>query len=582
MRRKLIKFTFLIVIFSSYLFTSEVSEEKILRRIYAHTLIEDYEKAYLEAKDAVLKFPDSMQVKKVYIESLFAQGKELEGIDYIHTNFDENEKDHLDRTFLENISWNILNIGSKSTQYSIRLASIIGSYLTRDVGAIKVFLKAMRDSNAIIRSVAVQLASEYGDAILKNEIRRLLKEERVWLVRLELIKAIGKLNMKDQASYLREIAASPATTYEEKALAIEALITIYDKLSVKELNALAESERSGLRQFMCEVAAYQKEKKVLQNILALAKDSNCDVRISAYNAISLFYKDICSSKQIKQIVYEGMEDNNPVVAITAARLGMLCSIEEASNYFSKWIQSESADIRRLSSGAIASLGSYGVALAKEWIKKSKDKYVRANLALGLIGQQENIKQSCKILSKMLKEKDSMWMWDNSKNPLINVLSPSHIRHVDQIPQYPEAIDMMAQLHVLSILIMMHDEKAEEMTKTFLKNKRWGISGFAAATLVQEGDEDSLEIVRSLLNDDDTKVRIQGALVLAHFGRDEAALPILKQTYEKADREMKLVILEALGHIGKAESFAFFLEVLKEPFPLLRIISASSLIQCVNH
>jgi len=102
---------------------------------------------------------------------------------------------------------------------------------------------------------------------------------------------------------------------------------------------------------------------------------------------------------------------------------------------------------------------------------------------------------------------------------------------------------------------------------------------AAATLIQEGDDTSMDIVRELLQDPD--IRLQACFVLAMVGKDPAALSVLREAYPTADHERKLHILEAMGHVGGVESFHFFLSAFSEPFPILRIAAASALIQSIH-
>ena len=48
-----------------------------------------------------------------------------------------------------------------------------------------------------------------------------------------------------------------------------------------------------------------------------------------------------------------------------------------------------------------------------------------------------------------------------------------------------------------------------------------------------------------------------------------------------EREMKIHVLEAIGHIGDRESIPFLIQILKEPFQVLRVVAASALIQCLS-
>jgi HEAT repeat protein len=116
----------------------------------------------------------------------------------------------------------------------------------------------------------------------------------------------------------------------------------------------------------------------------------------------------------------------------------------------------------------------------------------------------------------------------------------------------------------------------------LRRQEWGITGAAALTLLQEGDESSLQLVQTLLTDPDEKVRVQAALILALFGKDPAALQVLMQSYAGAHKELKIHILEALGAVGDLSSASFLLDLLKEPFQMTRVVAASALIQCIYH
>lgn len=76
--------------------------------------------------------------------------------------------------------------------------------------------------------------------------------------------------------------------------------------------------------------------------------------------------------------------------------------------------------------------------------------------------------------------------------------------------------------------------------------------------------------------------MQAALILALLGSDDAAVKVLQEAYSKVEREIKVYILEALGHIGDPQSIPFLLEILNEPFQVLRVVAASALIQCLYH
>jgi HEAT repeat protein len=558
-----------------------ITEDEGIRRVQAHLLIDDPKSALREAKVLYESFEGSRAVGSAYIEALSANGFEEAALNVFNRLSLKYPDIMEDRLVLEELSWGVLRRGMESTQYGIRLAALIGSYLTRDVRAVKILVRMMRDSNAVIRSVAVQMSSGFGDAALKDEIIRLMDEERIWLVRLEVMRAVGQLRIKEMEPKLKEILSSGKNTIEERRTAIEALVSINDEVSFEEWSRLAKSDRAGMRHFACNLAAHFNLEAAKEEIIRLAVDTHPDVRIAALNAIGLVYLAEMESDEAKELTERALNDSHPSVAITATWLSALIDPEMALPHFEKWLQSSLAEDRRFAAAALSATGFRCAALSVRILKESSDPYVRANVAIGLVGQRVEVGKCCDTLYGFMNDEKRMLMWDNSSNPLFQVLTPSYVRHIDQIPNYPEAIDQMTRLNLLSLLAVLEDPRAADALKGFLLRKSWGITGVAAATLLQEGDETTLDLVRSLVDDPDPNVRLQACLVLAMLGRDEGVLSNLQNNYAGSEHERKLHILEALGRIGKDESFSFFLGVLQEPFQILRLAAASGLIQGLN-
>jgi len=552
------------------------------RRVRAHLLIEDSESALEEAKNLGQRHPNSIQAQALLIEALSHCGMREEALERWRAVFAQDPKALSNRKLLEEIGWGILKKELSSTQYSVRLAALIGSYLTQDVRAIPVLLKMMRDSNAMIRSVAVQMAASFGDAPLKDEIERMMTQEKVWIVRLQVIRAAGLLRMQKLTPKLQALLKSDKTMAEERHVAIEALIHLFDTIEPEEIVHLARSNRAGLRHLACAIATHFEVNEVKETILLLLSDAHPDVRTAALNAVGLFYRHQMNSAEIEEKVVPLLEETHPQVSITAAWVATLCNLECGLQKFTFWLEHPISENRRCAASALAACGKQGVQFARDVLQTANDPYVRANVALGLIGQREEVHHAADCLYDFLSTEKRMWMWDNRMNPLFHTLSPSQIRHVDQIPNYPEAIDQMTRLNLVSILAMVEDPRAIDALKNFLQIKKWHITGVAAATLLQEGDDGALEMVRELIDDSHPEVRLQACLVLALYGKDESVLSELQHAYVGADFEIKLHILEALGSVGNSESFGFLMQVLEEPFPMLRVAGAAALIQSLNH
>lgn len=562
---------------------ADVSEDEFRKRIYAHLMISDRISAVEEAKKAIEEHPGSRPLQLAYIRALCEKGDETEAMEqWVETSIKfENEK--FDRRMLEVLAWGVLTKGESSSQLNIRLNSMLGAAFTHDAKAIPMLLEQMRSSNALIRSIAIKLATSFGDAPLKDEIARLLKEERVWYVRLDVIQAIGMLRMHEAKTALKEIIGNPRTLAEEKASAIVALVSMYDAIDREELLSLVRSDRAGLRQLAAEVISHLNMTDDVDLLLPLLRDASPDVRISALNVLALMRVQKIGKFLVTDLLEKNVKDSAPEVAITAAYVLLLLDEKEGSRLLAGWLKSENAEWRRLASAALSVSGKYGLRLALKEIKETKDPYVTVNLAMGLIGQRIQVKVACDAIHKAFdQEKNTLWMWDNHSNPLFRSLAPSRVKHIDHIPHYPVVVDQLARLDLLSVLSIVRYPKAQAAVKGFLQTRSWGVTGAAAATLLQEGDEEGLAAVRELLNDPDEKIRVQASLILAIVGSDPSAVKVLQNAYPHVDREMKVHILEALAHIGDPISIPFLLDILKEPFQVLRVVAASALIQCLYH
>ena len=561
----------------------DMTEQVAVKRVYDHLLIRDKISAVLEAKQALELFPESKSLQASYIRALCESGNEIEAWEQWERKAKILQGPQPDRQMLEMLAWGVLNKADGSNQLSIRLTALLGAAFTHDAKAVPLLCAHLRSSNAMLRSIAVKLAASYGDALLRDEISRLLKEEKVWYVRLNVIQAIGHLRIEELRPHLKEIVGNPKTLAEEKAAAIVSLVSMYDAIDREEIVRLARSDRAGLRQLACEVVCHLNGHEHIALIAPLLQDASPDVRLSALNAFGLMRVTEVGGVPAIKLIAGNLNDSSPAVAITAAWCALLTDPAVGEKKLEEWLDHENADYVRQASAALSVSGTYGLKLSSKKIKTLKDPYAKVNLALGLIGQRTHVKQSCQILYDAFFEKNQvLWMWDSSFNPLFRSLAPSRVSHIEQIPHYPMVVDQMTRLEILSVLSIVRFPKAQDAVKSFLQNQTWGVTGAAAATLLQEGDDDDLTAVRGLLNDADEKIRVQAALILAMVGGDPAAVKVLQEAYPHVDREMKVHILEALAHVGDAQSIPFLTEILKEPFQILRVVAASALIQCLYH
>jgi HEAT repeat protein len=561
--------------FAALALLASISEEQSVKRIYDHMLIRDHLSAVAEGKQAAEKYPDSQAVKMAYFRALCSQGDEMEALRCWEKIPEPVQRD---RATLEALAWGVLNKAKSSSQLEIRLNVLMAAAFTRDVKALPHLMEEMRSSNAMLRTTAIRLSSSFGDAPLQQEIERLLRQEKLWYVRLEVIKAVGQLRMKQLEPLLKEILINPKTTLEERGTIQVALVSMYESIDREELVSLIRSNRVALRHLACDVLAYLERVDLAPELYPLLKDTSPDVRIAALNALTLLRVE-GSFEHIRP----HLEDPAYDVAITAAWAAMVFDPSLGKEKLHQWLRDPDAERRRMAAGALAVSGPQGVSLSLRVMRESADIYVKATLAMGLIGQREHVRAAQKTLYTILMaDQKTEWMWDNSQNSLFRCLAPSRMRHREGIPQLPKVVDQMVRLELLSLLCMTEHPKAEEALRGFLKSRSWGITGAAASILLGDGDEVSVEISQKLLEDPDEKIRLQAAFILAVMDHNEAALPVLQSMYPSLDRGMKLQVLEAMAQLGEESSIPFLVDQLKEPFQVLRVAAASALIRCLYH
>ena len=562
---------------SLFAFSSEVKDEGSVKRIYSHILIHDYRSALEECEKALSLHDDSEDLKEAYIRSLAGNGKDEEAI----LKWKKWKKEELNHNILETLAWGVLHRSENSRQIVVNMASLMGAFYTHDVRAVEMLKNQMHSSNAFLRAMAVQLTVQYRDEVLIQEVKRLFNEEKVWYVRLEVIKALGAIGSDEVKEPLKKIVENSRSSAEEKTMAAASLVYLYDKIDPEELLRLVKSKRGGLRHLACQIIAHLDLTEEIPATLELLDDPMPDVRVAALNTLYLLGLKNLSTKSLQKIE-RVMDDPHATLSITAAWISLRFAPDRAIETLRKWVYSSDYKGRRLAAFALGNSGRDGRRFAKEVIRISPDPFVKANAALGLIRQESDIKFACSTLYQFLLIHRENIMWNNNGNPLFQILSPSRHRHIPQVPQYPALMDQLTRLDILNYLAILKHPNAEEAVKSFLTHQIFGVSFAASTTLLEEGGEEALKILRHLLKEEDEKIRVQAAFVLALSGSEPDAVEVLQEAYHSMDREMKINILGAIGHIGDQKSIPFLLNLLDESHQILKVMTASALIQCLYH
>jgi HEAT repeat protein len=483
-----------------------------------------------------------------------------------------------DRSLIETLGWSVIEKGSKSSSPLVRAMAVLGAHYGQDAKGVRIIQRSLRDYNALVRDIAVQTAATMRDERIKREVLSLFNTEEAWPNKLNVVRALGKMKIKEAMKPLIALVESNATTAELKAAAIASITEIQDTITRKDVVSLSASTRAGFRLLACEaVAAFDREQD-LDRVVMLLKDPNADVRLSAIRALGSHRPKDVDGVDVPTLIAPLVNDNIEKVAIAASWLMMQYDPVRGQQLMEPWLWHSRQEVRIFASAALAASGKYGFPLVTKVFYTTKDSYVRMNLAIAMVSQRKDVEFACMALRESLAANKDRWMWKEESR--FRAIAPSTVKRNASIPQLPEATDMMVRLEVLNILAIMKDPYAQNSIRDFLRERSWGVSGTASATLLTEGDDAAVDLVEALLNDPDKTIKVQAALILSLWGTGERALDILKEAYPTADRDLKERILEGLGRVGSTETIPFLVDALADPHPSLRIIAAASLLKAL--
>jgi HEAT repeat protein len=565
------KLLLVIFLFFSLAYANEIDSA---RRVEASLLIGDKAFALEEAKAAFAKYPESIPVHKVYIKSLAAVASESEMMIVWEQLYKKAPEEAMQDSLLEEMCFGILQKGCRSNQLPTRLIGLIGCALTQDVRAVQVLRETMHDSNATFRSVAVELGALYRDTSLQEEIETLFLKEKSWDVRQTQYAAIAKLKLVKLKPYLMGQLSKKNVSAEEKEAIIQTLAAFQERIEISELELLAKSSWAPLRALAAKLITDGQLREETDLLETLLQDSHTAVKQAAIESFGIL------RLKPTPALYALAQSKNPELSILANWAIMLDQPEKGEKGLEAWLEHEKPSVRSLAAGAVAKGGSYGAGLASLGLKTSKDPYVRANCAIALIRERQQVEEACDELYSFLKKHPEPLMWEEG---FFKRLQKSNVKHTTLISNYPEAVNQAVRLEILNLLAIVDYPHALDATKEFLKMGKWEVVGLAAENLLDVGDEAAIAMVEKLLQDPDEKIKLQAALLIAAWGGGEGdSITLLLEAYPRQERRQKVKILEALSHLGERKTIPFLINQLKDPSQTLRIIASSVLIQTLNH
>lgn len=544
-------------------------------RIYNHIFLQNYAQASKEAERYLASDPENIHVRSAYLRSLSNQGNVERAFKEWQLLEAKINDESTYRSLIESLAWGILS--KHSNQLNVHMSSIVGAALTQDARALPILIQGLRSSNALIRVTSAQLTKSYRDTRIIDELLKQLTNERVWYVKLEILQALGQLRVEKAVPLLESIIRDDQSQIEERTAAMSALCSIQEDVTEEDIIRLVKSSRIGERHFAARAVLAFEKREMLQHIFPLMGDASPEVIVAGITTSVLLGSP---SEELSNHLSSLVEHAHAEVAISAAWglgiIGKRAGIERLKVF----LLSPYAHIRQIAASALSFFAYEHEQELLNCIRDQADPFVRLNIAKGILCTGSKSRSAQNEVVSLLKGVRQRLMTITGLNPLFQVITASTVRHTFGMQQYPAYVDSVTRLDLINILAVRQNKEALAMVESFLTETQLGVSFSAALILIQEGVEESIELVHTLLQHENEMLRLQAAFILAFMGEEEKAFPILKSTYTQASRDVKVHILQAMGHIRSKDSIAFLLEVMQDPFLVLRVVSASSLIQCV--
>lgn len=567
-------------IYGYQVFAETSSEARTCQRIKLFFLLQDSQGALETCASAIGQFPQSLEVKKLYVQALSQSGRSLYALqlweDIKSELSDEKERSRIQ----ECIAWGILSTGGSSSQIAIKNFSLFNSFQTQDARVSEMILHALNSSNALERALAVKLAAKYGDTLLHQFIIKLFRTEKISFVRKELIEAIGVGKIFEGKEILENILLQDINP-SEKYLAIRSLSLLCEDLDLKEIRALLGHPCASFRLLGIEIIDKLSLVELYPLLFTALRDPSLEVKIAGLKTIGLRISSKWSIDQ-KNVITACCFDRNPFIALLAAWNCLLQEESIGNDIFIEKMQSNNPSIRIFASALLSFSGFKGISLIISLFESSTDPYIRANLARGLLSLRVLVKEASLVLLHFIRNTQSPIMWDRSQYVFFPMISPSNVAPNPLCYNLRFVIDGMTRLSLLNNLLIIEPENAIEIARNYLHNHFWGLSGNASIILMETGHNYCIDLVKNLLNDPDKKIRLQAALVLAFMHQDQESIKILEELYYTAKQHEKFYILEALGQFSTRQSIPFLMKLLSEPFMGIRATAASILIQSLYH
>lgn len=542
----------------------------------------NYTSAENLAKILTSKDPHSEKNSAALIHSLARSGKAKEALEeWERLNKLTTDQELLALT-LEEICWSEIQTGASSSSIKSNYFALISAIGTRHVRAVRLVERFLFSSNPLFKTLSIKMAQHLGDERLKKALLHRLRRESHPAILSEIILSLGVLQDQRLIPELKRFFKSTSPLPLQLAASI-AYAQLNPEIPPEKFTEFIKSKRSGIRILASYLVRENDNLTHIDSLLPLLKDPIPEVRAEAIMTLALSKSSF--SKDTEAMLLSLKSDTHPMVRIAANYALSRMNNKESLNTLYKTALSEKEfqSTKEGALGALMHIGPTAFPYLEKILNDHIDPLFRLNAAFTLLLWEQSKEKAINEISHFI----------SSNTDTISECSPFDIgsfqlirkniqKHHPFINNYPKFMNYLTRLKLVSILAVNDAEQTLNSLQSFLKMPLWGIPAQASLVLIEEMPIEAKNILKQLLEDQDPKIRVQAALILASSSQDKSVLPILEAAYPHVPTEIKFYIIDALGHIGDKSTHPFLIELLKSPIQSYKMAASGALIKSLNN
>ncbi|SPN73610.1 HEAT repeat [Chlamydia serpentis] len=470
-----------------------------------------------------------------------------------------------DRDVLEEFAIQVLCKGVNNSSSTVRAVTVLAIGLARDFRLVPLLLQIFSDDSPIVRSLALQVAVNYGSESLKKAIAEVARNDESLHVRITAYRVIAHLRIEELLPFLRERAENKLVDGVERREAWKASL----EFSSAFLHAPLPKNDIDRALFTCQVlrsGSYPEESCIFTDLLSVEYPEVQEALLLAALACNRWLP-LSDADFLSKVRHIALSSPFPKVRFQAAALLHLHGEPLGCNSLVEGLRSPLAPICEAASAALCSLGIHGVPLAKEHLGMIASRKAAANLAILLLVNREDIEKAGDVIARYLFNPEMCWaiehfLWDAQCN-----------FRGESLPLYSDMIKREIGRKLIRLLAVARYSQVKAVTATFLSGQQTQGWSFFSGIFWEEGDP---ETSADLVTDACFAAKLEGALASLCQKKDRQSLEKVFELYIDSRWQDKLAILESVAFSENLDAIPFLLECCCNEAPSLQSAAAGAL------